>query len=50
MFWLLTFDSAEEALSSCVEKFYKCVAIERWLEWVPQLLTGLVSYLFIDHT
>ncbi|KAL5252847.1 hypothetical protein ACHWQZ_G015572 [Mnemiopsis leidyi] len=41
--WLLTFDTVDEVLSKCLEQFHTSVHIEKWLEWVPQLLAGLGS-------
>eukprot|EP00116_Pleurobrachia_bachei_P001302 sb/3461564/ len=35
--------SSEEVLGKTLEKFSGCVSIDRWVEWVPQLLSGLGS-------
>ena len=30
-------------MGKTLEKFSSCVSIDRWVEWVPQLLAGLGS-------
>lgn len=42
LIWLLTYDNEKFQLSECVDQYFKEVAPQLWLPWVPQLLTCLV--------